>query len=131
MRFSKAKVRQKCALEVHDAEQRQLKNAKRANKRMIGLTGALQAPELVSVFCRYPSSCALLTCRKAANLSPAAVDDTTSPGKRSVNRGDVDLAIRSMRASARMTRRRPAPNRPLSKIFMDGGSVTRGRLIES
>lgn len=61
------------------------------------------------------------------------MDDTSAAvlGKRSVNRGDVDLAIRSMRASTRMTRRRPAPNRPLSKIFMDGGSVTRGRLIES
>ena len=77
--------------------------------------------------------CSLLICRKAANLSPAAADDTSlaAPGKRSINRGDVDLAIRSMRASARMTKRRPVPNRPLSKIFMDGGSMTRGRLIES
>ena len=85
------------------------------------------------MYCAVIQVCTSLTFRKVANPSPAAMDDTSAAvlGKRSVNRGDVDLAIRSMRASTRMTRRRPAPNRPLSKIFMDGGSVTRGRLIES
>lgn len=37
---------------------------------------------------------------------------------RSVGRGDLDQAIRSMRDG----KRRARPSRPLSKIFMDGAS---------
>ena len=37
-------------------------------------------------------------------------------GKLSVGRGDLDQAIRSMRDGTR----RPRPNRPVNKIFVDG-----------
>ncbi|KAF8351690.1 hypothetical protein F5887DRAFT_938683 [Amanita rubescens] len=107
---------QKCALEVHDAEQRQLKAAAKANRAKIGLAGATQTPKL-GAGPNLPS----------ADLTSSAA----APGKRSIGRGDVDLVIRSIKATTRKTRKRPAADQPLSKIYMDGGSVTsRHRLID-
>lgn len=45
----------------------------------------------------------------------------------SAGRGDLDQAIRSLRNG----RRRARPDRPLSKIFLDGGSNRRSRLFDS
>ncbi len=134
---SDAHTLQKCALEVHDAEQRQLKAAAKANRAKIGLAGSAQTPELVShlVSSAVILSCPLLILQKGANPNLAPVDVTSSaaaPGKRSIGRGDVDLVIRSIRVTTRKTRKRPAGDQPLSRIYMDGGSVTsRHRLIES
>ena len=124
---------QKCALEVHDAEQRQLKAAAKANKAKIGLAGAAQTPELVShlVHTAVILSRPLLILQKVANLTASDISSAAAPGKRSIGRGDVDLVIRSIKVSTRKTRKRPAADRPLSRIYMDGGSVTsRHRLIE-
>ena len=127
---------QKCALEVHDAEQRQLKAAAKANRAKIGLAGAAQTPKLVSrlVHSNVILSCLLLILQKGAGPNLASADLTSSaaaPGKRSIGRGDVDLVIRSIKVTTRKARKRPTADRPLSRIYMDGGSVTsRHRLID-
>ncbi|TFY71361.1 hypothetical protein EVG20_g1662 [Dentipellis fragilis] len=50
-------------------------------------------------------------------LPPSARSSQGRAGGLSVGRGDLDQAIRSMRTG----KRRARPNRPLSKIFFDGG----------
>ncbi|ELU45562.1 RhoA GTPase effector DIA/Diaphanous [Rhizoctonia solani AG-1 IA] len=62
-------------------------------------------------------------------LSPsdAAAEGSISTVHLSAGRGDLDQAIRSLRNG----RRRARQDRPLSKIFLDGGSNRRSRLFES
>ncbi|GLB34079.1 putative diaphanous FH3 domain contatinign protein [Lyophyllum shimeji] len=102
---------QKCALEVHDAQQK-LEPPKP------------QAPEVVVA---EPEPAQEDTIKAAPTpSSPALGPPSTSSqgyaaGKRSVGRGDLDQAIRSMREG----KRRARPSRPLSKIFLDGGTVGR------
>ncbi|CCO31883.1 Formin-like protein 6 AltName: Full=OsFH6 [Rhizoctonia solani AG-1 IB] len=62
-------------------------------------------------------------------LSPsdAAPEGSISSVHLSAGRGDLDQAIRSLRNG----RRRARQDRPLSKIFLDGGSNRRSRLFES
>jgi len=49
---------------------------------------------------------------------PPAMNSQGRAGERqTVNRGDLDQIIRSIRDG----KRRARPNRPLSKIFLDGG----------
>lgn len=45
----------------------------------------------------------------------------------SAGRGDLDQAIRSLRTG----RRQPRQERPLSKIFLDGGNNRRSRLFDA
>ena len=50
-------------------------------------------------------------------MPPAMNSQGRVGGRQTLNRGDLDQAIRSMKDG----RRRARPNRPLSKIFFDGG----------
>lgn len=50
-------------------------------------------------------------------MAPLINSQGQAAGRQTVNRGDLDQAIRSMRDG----KRRARPNRPLSKIFLDGG----------
>jgi len=52
-----------------------------------------------------------------ALLAPPMDSQGRAGGLQTMKRGDLDQAIRSMRDGKRRTR----PNRPLSKIFLDGG----------
>lgn len=99
---------QKCALEVHEAEQRQLKAAAKLKPKK----GPLGVPQA-----------------RAIESSSAAA----APGKRSIGRGEVDQAIRSIRAGIRTAKRQAAADqRVVSKIFLDGGTAARhSRLYES
>lgn len=62
---------------------------------------------------------------KAPELGKEVVHSGLSPDSygRSVGRGDLDQAIRSMRDGKR--RARPQNTRPLSKIFVDGARHSR------
>jgi diaphanous 1 len=58
-----------------------------------------------------------------SKLKPSSITPTSSqghPAGKSIGRGDLDLAIRSMRVG----KRRERPARPLSKMFYDGGNNT-------
>ena len=61
-------------------------------------------------------------------LSPAdaSLQGSISSVHLSAGRGDLDQALRSLRSG----RRRPRQERPLSKIFLDGGNNRRSRLYE-
>ncbi|KAK0190551.1 hypothetical protein F5146DRAFT_558282 [Armillaria mellea] len=88
---------QKCALEVHDSQQ---KSAVQTTQPDIQIRVEVDQP---------------------AEPTIKAVADTQdshgrTAGGKSVGRGDLDQAIRSMRDG----KRRARPARPLSKIFLDG-----------
>ncbi|KAJ3859957.1 hypothetical protein EV359DRAFT_75418 [Lentinula novae-zelandiae] len=96
---------QKCSLEVHEYQRK--------------LETSLPKPEIV-VTIKLPAPVPLLT--------PGS---QSSMGK-SIGRGDLDQAIRSMRDGKR--RARPTAARPLSKIFLDGapaGGRPLSRLFDS
>jgi len=57
--------------------------------------------------------------KRDGDRTPQGPTDYLGAGDRSVGRGDFDQAIRSMRTA----KRRPRAARPLSKIFLDGGSM--------
>lgn len=97
---------QKAAVEVHDFE----------NK--------LQASIAVSAFKEEPGQATSEATIKDGQeimsqtmVSPAMNSQGRAGGRQAVNRGDLDQAIRSMKDG----KRRARPNRPLSKIFLDGG----------
>ncbi|CCM00171.1 uncharacterized protein FIBRA_02199 [Fibroporia radiculosa] len=99
---------QKAGLEVHDAEAR-------LNPLKVGIK-VEEAP--------FPSTEGESTIKQTADsqllLSPPR-SHSRATGT-SVGRGDLDQAIRSMRTGQRRAR---APNRPLSKIFVDGARTSR------
>ncbi|PPQ68279.1 hypothetical protein CVT26_006195 [Gymnopilus dilepis] len=96
---------QKCALEVHDVEMQ----AKRTTS--IKLTVEEPAEETPEVTVKGVSS-------NGAAGQIAKESQGRAAGNRSVGRGDLDQAIRSMREGKRRNR----PTRPLSKIFLDGAA---------
>ena len=110
---------QKCALEVHDAE------AKLQKSLPIPKLAVEEAPEKKSdavsmlfravFWCIYAS---LQTIKAQENGGKGNVLQALGSG--SVGRGDLDHAIRSMREG----KRRPRQARPLSKIFLDGGTIS-------
>ncbi|KAJ3780841.1 hypothetical protein GGU10DRAFT_132917 [Lentinula aff. detonsa] len=91
---------QKCSLEVHEYQ------------RKLELT--LPQPEITVALEKEASEPTIKLQSPAALLAPGS---QSSMGK-SVGRGDLDQAIRSMRDGKR--RARPAATRTLSKIFLDG-----------
>ncbi|KAJ7490264.1 hypothetical protein B0H11DRAFT_2009814 [Mycena galericulata] len=90
---------QKCALDVHDAQMKLNPPA-----RKLTITESQEDKESTVKVGQDPSP-QLLAPPQAASQG------------RSVGRGDLDQAIRSMREG----KRRARPTRPLSKIFIDGG----------
>lgn len=110
---------QKCALEVHDAEAKVMKIVSKPSTPKI--KPAVSAGTVVAS--QDPPS----TQTSHSTLKPPS--QGYAAGKRSVGRGDLDQAIRSMREGKR--RNRP---RPLSKIFLDGanaGGRPQSRLFDS
>jgi len=97
---------QKCALEVHEAE---LKNAQ-------------LKPPVVTIQEAEEDESRRATQKPRPTVKPAPGSFSRGNQDRlSVERGDLDQAIRSMREG----KRRPRPARPLSKIFFDGSSGRR------
>ncbi|KAF8827104.1 hypothetical protein HHX47_DHR5001082 [Lentinula edodes] len=102
---------QKCSLEVHECQRK--------------LETSLPKPEIVVV------SGEETTIKLQAPVPLLTPGSQSSMGK-SVGRGDLDQAIRSMRDGKR--RARPTAARPLSKIFLDGapaGGRPLSRLFDS
>jgi len=103
MSFSSAL--QKAALEVYDAQPKSGPSTIQSPRK-----NSLQAPSVNST---------VITKDKIS--SPSNMLMPPSQGQvalqKSVGKGDLDEAIRSMRGG----KRRERPNRPLSKIFLDGG----------
>jgi len=95
---------QKCALEVHDA---QLKLQK--SMPTLTIEKAPEEPDEKTI--KAPEDTHFAGVASKGSQGPAA-------GNRSVGRGDFDQAIRSMREG----KRRARPQRPLSKMFLDGSS---------
>lgn len=102
---------QKCMLEVHDAQ----------NKM------AAETPKIVheSAPSDEKTETTLKGNKAATNhgLQPPPIPSTPNqpiPSGKSVGRGDLDQALRSMRQG----KRRERPARPLSKIFFDGSSMS-------
>jgi diaphanous 1 len=113
-------------LEVHEAEQRR-KKAQAKAKAKIQIPSTPQATETVcDLGLLYANSG--LTYLKTVKTNPNILLTPAASGKRSIGRGDVEQAIRSVRAGMRTTKKH---DRPLSKIFMDGGtSMRHSRLYE-
>lgn len=106
---------QKCAVEVHDAEVR-LKPP-----RAPPITGLDKVPPQEVAIGDFGSIDHDRT--RGKTIKSRHDDDKNPPGESasgngSVGRGDLDQAIRTMREGKRRNR----PPRPLSKIFLDGGS---------
>ncbi|KAJ7087393.1 hypothetical protein C8R43DRAFT_308792 [Mycena crocata] len=94
---------QKCALEVHDAEVK-LNPAVKKQPAIVEPNEDSGGNE---------STVKIVHDSSSQSLAPPQAG---SQG-RSIGRGDLDQAIRSMRDG----KRRARPSRPLSKIFFDGG----------
>ena len=105
----------KCAVEVHDAEVRMKPS------RASPTTGFNKVP-LQRVAIEEIGSTDQDNTREKT-IKSRHDDDKNPPGESasgngSVGRGDLDQAIRTMREGKRRNR----PPRPLSKMFLDGGS---------
>jgi diaphanous 1 len=96
---------EKCAQEVQDAE------AKKLTPSVVVVKAAVDMAAEATVKAEPAQQQQLLV--------PDASSQGYATGRRSVGRGDLDQAIRSMRDGRRRAR---AVNRPLSKMFLDGGS---------
>lgn len=115
---------QKAALEVHDAMP---KPVSPSLKILVEEPASPTSDEGVRCCCSSGLGLMLTTTqtikgKDGDTLRPPASSQSRATG-RSVGRGDLDQAIRSMR-SGRRRERNPA-SRPLSKIFMDGSRQSR------
>ena len=121
-------LQQKAALEVHDAE---MKRESATPKLVIDEIPSTQTAESVGLIALTISTLTsyLLSQTIKTSTDSLGQEQTLRPqsdsrgraGGRSINRGDLDQAIRSMREGKRRTR----PSRPLSKIFVDGARNSR------
>ncbi|THH10298.1 hypothetical protein EW146_g8409 [Bondarzewia mesenterica] len=96
---------QKAALEVHDAETK--------------ITAVPPSIVIEPQESEEPVSEVTIK-RSEEQRAYAPVSQSRFQGSQSVGRGDLDQAIRSMREG----KRRQRPNRPLNKIFLDGGDLS-------
>jgi diaphanous 1 len=122
--FSSAKsFCQKSAVEVHDAVDKSL-TSKTVSPAKEGAETASEPVSHSITTASQPSANSPFQTIKGGQepssqslLSPPTDSQGRAGGRQTVKRGDLDQAIRSMRDGKRRTR----PNRPLSKIFLDGG----------
>lgn len=116
---------QKAALEVHDAEE---KTAPKTPKISVDASTATTADEEVRHHAHLHFSQRLTShlqtiknVDKSGNTLRPPPSSQGRAGGLSVGRGDLDQAIRSMRTG----KRRARPQRPVSRIFLDGGRNSR------
>lgn len=105
---------QKCAVEVHDAE------VKRKEAMALPAPNVNKSSMRNSTNAERTDGETLKAQGRAENSGNILLKGTVS-GNSSIGRGDLDQAIRSMREGKRRNR----PTRPLSKIYLDGGNVSR------
>ena len=123
-------IKQKAALEVHDSEVRSRPPTPKVSveeQDPATPTETVSSPPML--YCsRLPFSLLVQTVKgikvNSDNTLKPPPDSQGRAAGRSIGRGDLDNAIRSMRDG----RRRERPQRPLSKIFVDG--VRSSRLYE-
>lgn len=120
---------QKAALEIHDVQATSTpKNPALAVISPPTPTETVRIPKIFSQTVCLSHFQTIKSKRKQTEtdqtLKPPS-DPYDRPGGRSAGRGDLDQAIRSMRTG----KRRERPTRPLSKIFVDGGTRA-SRLFE-
>lgn len=116
---------QKAALEVHDAQGKQAKPTIE-----VQVDHTPEASEAVCfpllMYLHYDSHVQqTVKANNDVSRVPSLLSPPTSQSRAtgtSVKRGDLDEAIRSMRTGRRRAR---IPNRPLSKIFVDGARTSR------
>jgi diaphanous 1 len=112
---------QKSAVEVHDAEDKN--QASKAGPAVIEPAATSEPVSYFVVINHYAPNGILQTVKdnqetSSQSLMPPLMNSQGRyGGRQTVNRGDLDQVIRSMRDGKRVAR----PNRSLSKIFLDGG----------
>lgn len=115
---------QKAALEVHDAEQKAAPKAPTVSVQRAPETVTDEQVRIQPITATVSDSLQSNTIKKSdvpsQSLRPPAASQGRAGGL-SVGRGDLDQAIRSMRTG----KRRPRPQRPANKIFMDGTRTSR------
>jgi diaphanous 1 len=119
---------QKAVLEVHDAEAKMLPapmslTLEAPSTEEDGRSATPVCYSTLLEFVSSPHSFSMQIPRHGKEVSEASTLKPPSMGKAaglSINRGEFDQAIRSMRDGRR--RARPNRERPLSKIFLDGGN---------
>ena len=115
---------QKAALEVHDSMPKPEPPSPKINVQ----ESTSPSGELVSFSMSLSRSTEADAMQTIKGIDAAVQNDTLRPSYsratgRSVGRGELDQAIRSMRSGKR--RERLPPSRPLSKIFVDGARASR------
>ena len=113
---------QKAALEVHDSEPQSEAPPPKITVDEVASSTAEEGvgPFLVFVSEQALTSSRVIKAKDGDTLRPKPSSQSRATGHRTVGRGELDQAIRSLRTGRR--RDRNPPSRPLSKIFVDGGT---------
>lgn len=120
----------KSAIEIHDAEDRTQASTPLSSVKVPGEAASKTVSYFVTTVVMHltiPHTFKGNQETVAQSLIPPVVNSQGRVGgRRTVNRGDFDEAIRSIRDGKRRVR----PNRPLSKIFLDGGGRPQSRIFD-